>query len=126
MKPGKAQETQFGKHQELPKDLSKLSDMKTKVADFSGNYLRILVINGKTYWDFETHEITRQIPQVNADAPSRGIVLPSDWRFREDLIWLKYGFQKIAAGWKLKLEVQQRKDRKNRQDSDKAHGRPHH
>lgn len=38
-------------------------------------------------------------------------VLASDWRYREDLIWLKYGFLEIAANWKLKLEVQQRKDR---------------
>jgi len=44
-------------------------------------------------------------------------VLASDWRYREDLIWLKYGFHDIAASWKLKLEVQQRKDRKSRQDA---------
>jgi len=44
-------------------------------------------------------------------------VLPSDWRYREDLIWLKYGFMAIAANWKVKLEVQQRKDRKNRMDN---------
>lgn len=31
--------------------------------------------------------------------------MPSDWRFREDLIWLKYGFEAIAASWKLRLEV---------------------
>lgn len=43
-------------------------------------------------------------------------MLPSDWRYREDLIWLKYGFQEIAAAWKVKLEVQQRKDRKHRMD----------
>jgi hypothetical protein len=54
------------------------------------------------------------------DKQDCGIVLPSDWRYREDLIWLKYGYQKIAANWKLKLEVQQRKDRKNRQDAQKA------
>ena len=80
--------------------------MKTKVADFSGNYLRILVINGKTVWDFDEHEITRQIPQLVTDKATHGIVLPSDWRYREDLIWLKYGFMKIASNWKLKLEVQ--------------------
>jgi len=79
--------------------------MKTKLADFSGNYLRILVINGKTYWDFDEHEITRQVPQLVSDKQNAGIVLPSDWRYREDLIWLKYGYQKIAANWKLKLEV---------------------
>lgn len=33
------------------------------------------------------------------------MLMPSDWRFREDLIWLKYGFMQIAAAWKLRLEV---------------------
>eukprot|EP00350_Pseudokeronopsis_sp_OXSARD2_P001090 CAMPEP_0170556810 /NCGR_PEP_ID=MMETSP0211-20121228/18792_1 /TAXON_ID=311385 /ORGANISM="Pseudokeronopsis sp., Strain OXSARD2" /LENGTH=53 /DNA_ID=CAMNT_0010867367 /DNA_START=52 /DNA_END=213 /DNA_ORIENTATION=+ len=46
-------------------------------------------------------------------------LLPSDWRFREDLIWLKYGYQKIAAKWKLRLEEQQRLDRRNRQNAEK-------
>lgn len=46
-------------------------------------------------------------------------VMPSDWRYREDLIWLMYGFKDIAANWKVKLEVQQRKDRKHRQDKEK-------
>jgi len=32
------------------------------------------------------------------------IVAPSDWRFREDLIWLKYDFMEIASNWKLRLE----------------------
>ena len=32
-------------------------------------------------------------------------VLPTDWRYREDLIWLMYGYMEIAANWKLKLEV---------------------
>jgi hypothetical protein len=39
-------------------------------------------------------------------SPETNMILPSDWRHREDLIWLKYGFQEPAAAWKLKLEVQ--------------------
>ena len=46
-------------------------------------------------------------------------VLASDWRFREDLIWLYYGFEDLAQSWKFKLEVQQRKDRKHRLDNKK-------
>ena len=42
------------------------------------------------------------------------LVLPSDWRYREDLIWLKYGYMRIAQQWKIRLEVQQRADRSNR------------
>ena len=60
--------------------------------------------------------MTRPIPQT---VTNNGVnVMPSDWRYREDLIWLKYGFQNIAASWKVKLEVQQRKDRKERQDAE--------
>jgi len=51
--------------------------------------------------------------------PNMQCLLPSDWRFREDLIWLKYGYQKIAAKWKLRLEEQQRLDRRNRQNAEK-------
>lgn len=42
-------------------------------------------------------------------------VLPSDWRYREDLIWLKYKYLKIAHAWKVRMEEQQRFDRKQRQ-----------
>jgi len=41
-----------------------------------------------------------------------GDPLPSDCRFREDLIWLKYGDYKNAEDWKLRLEEQQRWYRK--------------
>ena len=63
----------------------------------------------------------RETPQTPSQPMYNGAdVLPSDWRYREDLIWLKYGFQDIAAAWKLKLEVQQRKDRAGRQAIEKA------
>lgn len=38
-------------------------------------------------------------------------VLPSDFRWREDLIWLYYKNQKYAEAWKLELERIQRSDR---------------
>jgi hypothetical protein len=41
-------------------------------------------------------------------------VLPSDWRYREDLIWLKYNYMKIAQKWKFRMEEQQRHDRRLR------------
>jgi hypothetical protein len=34
-----------------------------------------------------------------------------------------YGFQEPAAAWKVKLETQQRKDRKNRLDAEKVRGK---
>jgi hypothetical protein len=41
-------------------------------------------------------------------------VLPSDWRYRDDLIWLKYKHQKIAQKWKVRMEEQQRHERRLR------------
>jgi hypothetical protein len=41
------------------------------------------------YWDIEAQIPDRLIPALEN-------VLPSDWRFREDLVWLKYNYMKIA------------------------------
>ena len=38
---------------------------------------------------------------VNSDQ----FIAPSDWRFREDLIWLKYENIPIAHNWKVRMEV---------------------
>lgn len=42
--------------------------------------------------------------------------LPSDSRYREDLLWLRYENLKYSQEWKSKLEVQQRHDKKKRAD----------
>ena len=38
-------------------------------------------------------------------------VLPSDWRFREDLIWLVYSNKQNANEWKIALENYFREER---------------
>lgn len=40
--------------------------------------------------------------------------LPSDWRFREDILWLLYQNPEFALAWKLKLEETQREFRGRR------------
>lgn len=65
------------------------------------------MIDRKKYWDIEAEIPDRFRLLVEG-------VVPSDWRYREDLIWLKYNYQKIAHQWKLRLEEQQRHDRRNR------------
>ena len=99
----------FGKNQEEYKDLKQIKDMVEPICDLKGSWLRNLVIDGKTYWDIEKDVPFRQIPRLDDQ------VLPSDWRYREDLIWLKYNYVKIAHQWKVRIEEQQRLDRKNRQ-----------
>ena len=47
--------------------------------------------------------------------------LPSDWRYREDLLWLLYGDIKMADSWKDFIEATQRVDRKARSKFAKKH-----
>lgn len=42
-------------------------------------------------------------------------VLPSDWRFREDLLWIAYNKKDYADEWKEELENAFRRDRKKRE-----------
>jgi hypothetical protein len=51
--------------------------------------------------------------------------MPSDWRYREDLIYLFRGDMKKADKWKIRQEVQQRFDRKNRQTIEKKRKKGH-
>lgn len=47
-------------------------------------------------------------------------VLPSDWRFREDLIWYLNGDIVMAENWKVKLEEVQREFKKLKDSGDKV------
>lgn len=57
-------------------------------------------------WVFDVNLPVRHVP---ADFP-----IPSDWRYREDLIWLFKKNLEFAAAWKLKVENKQRSDRQLR------------
>lgn len=80
----------YGRDMEQIYDLKDLTDVDTEICECSGSWLRNLVIDGKTYWDIDSNVPDRQQPSIKSD------VLPSDWRYREDLIWLKYGDELIA------------------------------
>ena len=129
------------------KDVFKLKDKdKVKdVAQIEGSWLRGLTIGGKQYWNMTTDRPCRMksdlaVPteqQIEAalttfakDASPEYItelakqnggaynpVLRSDWRYREDLIWLMRDHLVFAHKWKLRNEVQQRLDRKLRKDN---------
>ena len=78
-----------------------------------GSWLESITFDDKDYWDIDEHAPDRQVPHYPEAAkqdsdyksPATNMILPSDWRYREDLIWLIYGFQEPAAAWKSKLEV---------------------
>ena len=59
-----------------------------EVSNIEGSWLEGLRFNGLEYWNIDTH---RPSFHYFVDNP-----LPSDWRFREDLIWLGRGQIKPA------------------------------
>ena len=85
-----------------------MGDVSEEIVKISGSVLDRLVFNETVYWQFEANKADSK-QQIASDNP-----LPSDCRFREDLIWLFYGNEKVAQEWKTQLEVQQRTDRSNR------------
>jgi hypothetical protein len=70
-------------------DLTRIKDMVKPICELEGSWLRNLIIDGKKYWDIDDNIPERQLPKMQD-------VVPSDWRYREDLIWLKYNYMKIA------------------------------
>ena len=63
--------------------------MVSKICDIKGRWLKNLTIGDKEYWNIDKMVPDRYVPTFEN-------LLPSDWRYREDLLWLKYGYMKIA------------------------------
>jgi hypothetical protein len=85
----------------------------------SGSWLKGIYFDEEELWS-----IDRDIP--TAIIPNE-VVLPSDGRYREDLIWLfnswetdneevKKKYEQYSQTWKMMIEDVQRKDRKERKD----------
>lgn len=86
--------------------LSDVTDIESEICELYGNTLKEVIIDDEQYWDINDHKPYRFFPNPT--------VLPSDSRFREDLIWLVYENHEYSQEWKSKLEVQQRYDKKLR------------
>lgn len=96
------------------------SDEKMVFAEITGSWLEGIYFDNKLYWN---------IKQNNPSAITAvKDPLPSDSRYREDLIWLKRSilysdntkeYEDYSQKWKLALEVQQRYDRSIRADKRK-------
>ena len=92
--------------------------MKNTLAILTGSWLEKLKIDNKVYWDIDKDIPTWIRPCTNC--------LPSDSRFREDLIWLfrsfycakndaeKARYEDLANEWKLMLEKLQRTEREHK------------
>ena len=92
-----------------PSKMSEIKDIAKEICDVSGSVLENLLIGGQEYWNIETMLPMKALPIPNA--------LPSDPRYREDLIWLKRENESFSQTWKTRLEIQQRHERKLRIDS---------
>lgn len=96
---------------------------KDIVCRIHGDWLEYINFDDKNYWHIENFTPTPIIP---IEFP-----LPSDGRFREDLIWLFRGFfasndkekslyEEYSQQWKLLIELTQRNDRELRKNKSSA------
>jgi len=85
------------------------------ISKAEGSWMGCLEFDGKIYWDWQLG-LPRFIPSP-ADDP-----LPSDCRFREDLIALGKGDLEAANQWKGTLEIKQRGEAKLRKDGKEKAG----
>ena len=95
-----------GMPQQNISQLKELKDVDKVVGQITGSWLKELKIAGSIFWN-----IDKVLPHVIEYSNNP---LPSDWRFREDLIWLRRNEMKISQAWKIRLEVEQRRDEKLR------------
>ena len=98
------------------KEVSKLKDIPDVVKplfEIEGDLHNHVMIGGKSYWHLDSAQPYRVIPDIDD-------VLSSDWRYREDLIWLKRNLLGVAHKWKVLMEQQQRHERRLRQEWEKA------
>ena len=83
---------------EMEKDNIKMKDKHKKICKIEGSWLSQILINEEEIWNMKREKPERAKPVENP--------LPFDWRFREDLIYVKYGDFNKAAIWKHTLEEQ--------------------
>ena len=75
----------YNKHDLSVRELKDVKDVGKQICEIQGNWLKKLMIDGKEYWNIDQTKPMRPLPQEDG-------VLDSDWRYREDLIWLRYGY----------------------------------
>ena len=87
--------------------IASLLDVQTVISQGTGIWNSFFQFDQTQYWNIDTVREYNIILDPNP--------LPSDWRFREDIIWLRRNKLKYAQIWKEALEATQRIDRSNRE-----------
>lgn len=90
----------YGKDMDIIESLGPIKkEIKSEICRIEGRFLSYLKIDNKLYWDINNDIPIRVIPSTAND------VLDSDWRYREDLLWLSFKEVTIAHQWKVRMEV---------------------
>ncbi len=87
-------------------DIIKMVDLQEQLSEIEGNIYESIHFDSKEMWNINKDIPTFLLHSLNP--------LPSDWRFREDLIWLSYNDFPKCEKWKLRLEEEQRRHRRLR------------
>ena len=99
-------------------------DKKFVICEITGSYLEEIFFDGISYMEVTKNQPFQIFPNKQ--------VLPSDSRYREDLMWLKRSwlnpeysklYEEYSQQWKLALEAQQRLDRETREKKSKKKGK---
>jgi len=87
----------------------------------SGSWLGCVKFENEVFWDWtdENNGILKKYPIIPSDDP-----LPSDSRYRADLIYLGKDDIQKSQEWKGILEVKQRKEEKGRKEFEKNRTKP--
>jgi hypothetical protein len=97
------------------------NDNKLIYSQITGSWLENIIFDNEIYWSMYGGQTSPQIKAVKN-------CVPSDSRYREDLIWLKRSimsteynklYEDYAQKWKIALEIQQRHDRSSRENGKK-------
>lgn len=86
-------------------DLADMPDLVKALQKVEGTWLREIRVEGELLWTVQ-QDVQYLQQHFFVDNP-----LPSDCRFREDLIWLYRRNEDYSGTWKVKLEEQQRHER---------------
>ena len=60
-----------------------------------------MTFNGEEVWNLDNNTPTRPMPMMD----DKQLILPSDSRYRDDALWLRYGNIPVAHNWKVRMEV---------------------
>ena len=88
---------------------------KKPVSKIEGSWLGCILFDKEYYWNFKNGP--PKFAPIPVDNP-----LPSDSRFRQDIIYLKAGEMDQAQDWKFKLEEKQRGEAKLRREYCEVNG----